>query len=166
MQATIDATSEVAAQAKCLIERHTERLLHLLSFVPDDKLTWAPSDSSRSALRLVAHCGLVSTFFAKVITETMPNPMPSPGEFFGDIGGKEMVTTREEATALAREGAVTICKALESVSGEGLDSPRNSPFGEFPLRFWVAQSTEHLAGHIGQLEYLQTVWGDLDNHFG
>jgi hypothetical protein len=34
-----------------------------------------------------------------------------------------------------------------------------------PVRFWLAQGSEHMAGHAGQLQYLQTIWGDLDNHF-
>ena len=166
MQSTSDSTSEIVAQAKSQFERMSTRLLHLLAFVPDDKLTWTPSSTANSSLRLVAHCAVSNRFFADIITGNMPETMPSPEEFFKGLhAAAEKITTRESAIALAKETTAELCKAIDAVNAENIHSTPNSPFGPIAMQFWMSQGHNHMAGHIGQLEYLQTVWGDLDNHF-
>jgi hypothetical protein len=165
MQQTIESTSEAVATASARIERFSERLIHLFSYVPDDRLTWTPSPTAKSSLRIVAHCALVSRFFANIITESMPVPMPLPEEYFKSLyEAEEKIATREGAVALVTETTAELRKALETVNGRKSSSAPNSPFGPIPMAFWVDMGSEHLADHVGQLEYLQTIWGDLDNH--
>ncbi len=160
-------TPEAIVTAKAQLERFTARVLHLFTFVPEDKLTWAPSTSSKSPLQIVAHCGVVNRFFAEVLTDRMPATMPSPQEFFGGLAAAEsQIATRAEAVSLVQETAAELSAALDSLTPERLESLANSPFGPMPVRFWIAQGGEHMADHAGQLEYLQTIWGDLDNHYG
>jgi hypothetical protein len=162
---TIDPTSETIAQAQANLERISSRMLHLLSFVPDDKLSWAPSPTSKSALRIAAHAALVSQRFAALITESMPDPMPNPEEFFKGFLDEELTfTTRESVVNLTNEATAKLSQALGTVTTECIDSSPNSPFGPVPKRFWIGLTHDHLAGHVGQMEYLQTIWGDLDNH--
>ena len=165
MQQTIDPTSEIVTQAKSNVERISSRLLHLLSFVPEDKLAWTPSPTSKSVLRIAAHAALVSKRFARLITGTMPEPMPAPDEFFQEFLEEEHAfTTRESVIALVDDSTTELCHALDTVNAANIDSDTNSPFGPMPMRFWVNLSYDHMAGHVGQLEFLQTIWGDLDNH--
>lgn len=167
MQSTIDSTSEAVAQAKGDFERFSARLLHLFTFVPDDKLDRTPSPTSRSPLRIVAHCAVTSRFFADLINGEFPESMPAPDQFVKELYEAEAkVTTREEAIALVDETTAALSTAIGSVNADNIDAVRASPFGAFPLRFWITQGGEQMAGHVGQLEYLQTTWGDLDNHFG
>ena len=167
MQQTIDNASEVVADAKSRFERYSERLLHLFSFVPDDKLTWTPSPTAKSSLGIVAHCASVSEFFAKVITRTMPENMASPEEFFKWLADSEAkITTREGAVASVKAATTNLCKAIDTVNAGNIDTAPNSPFGSVPMQFWIHQGGDQLAGHVGQIEYLQTIWGDLDNHMG
>lgn len=165
MQQTIDSTSDTVARAAGHSTRFSERLIHLLSFVPDDKLAWMPSPTSRSSLRLVAHCALINRFFADVITGKMPERMPSPQEFFSSVRqAEETITTRESAVTLVMETTTELCSAIATVTPETIDATRKSPFGAIEARFWINQAGDHLAGHAGQLEYLQTLWGDMDDH--
>ena len=167
MQQTLDSTSEIVAQACSQVKQNSDRLLHLLTFVPDDKLTWSPSETSKSSIRLVAHCALTSKFFADLLTHNMPDPMPSPQECFGALHAEELnYTTRESVIALTNENTAELCKAIETITAENIGSMLNSPFGPMPLQFWLAMSSEHMVGHAGQIEYIQTIWGDLDNHMG
>lgn len=167
MQTTLDPISEVVVQTKDQVERSSERLAHLLSFVPEDKLAWAPSSTARSPLRLVAHCALTSKCFADIITDRMPGSMPSPEEFFTNLhAGEETIVTRESVLALLHETTAELCDAIGTVNAGTIDSTRNSPFGPLPMRFWLEQAGTHLTVHAGQLAYLQTIWGDLDNHMG
>ena len=166
MPETTDAVSETT-QVKSDLHRYKVRLLHLLSFVPDDKLTWTPSPTAKSALRIAVHCGLTSRFFADVITGKLPEAMPALPEFFGALDQAEQsVTSRDAAIALLEETTAALSDAIDSVNAENIGSLAVSPFGAMPLQFWIQQGGAQYAGHIGQLEYLQTIWGDLDNHFG
>lgn len=161
-----DPTTELVAQTTAHLERLSARLVHLLAFVPEDKLTWAPSSSARSPLNITAHCALASRFFADIITDGLPEKLPSPEVFFQDLheAGRK-IATRAEAIDLVKSTTTALCTALGTVTAENIETPRRSPFGLLPVRFWMQQGGDHLAGHIGQLEYLQTIWGDLDNHF-
>ena len=165
MQNTIEPTLETVAHARCQFESISERLLHLLSFVPDDKLNWTPSATAKSSLRIVAHCAMTSRSIANIITGTMPESMPSPEAFFSGLHAVEVkITQRECAIAAVNETTAELCKALNSVNTENIHTTPDSPFGPVAMQFWVELGYRHMAGHVGQLEYLQTIWGDLDNH--
>lgn len=165
MQQTIEPTLESVSQAKAQFERTNARMLHLLTFVPDDKLGWTPAPTSKSALRIVAHSALTSRFFARLITDTMPDPMPAPEEFFESLLKDEHnYPNRESVVALVEETAQELLKAYDTIDSTTIESTPNSPFGPMPVKFWMNLAHDHMAGHVGQLEYLQTIWGDLDNH--
>ena len=135
MQSSTAPTLEVVAYAKGYFERFSARLLHLFSFVPDDKLTWSPSPTAKSSLRLVAHCGLTSRFYATIITGNMPERMPSPEEFLNNLSeAEESITTRESAIALVKEATMELCKAMDTVTAENINSTPNSPFGPLPMQ--------------------------------
>ena len=156
---------EIVAQTLAGLDRSTERLLRLLSAVPDDKLSWQPSSTARSALALVAHCGLVNRAFASLIAGRMRVPMPPPEAFAAEFQRAEAeIVTREGAIALLNDSAAELREVLNAVDAETLDSTPDSPFGPLPMTFWLDQCASHPAGHARQLEYLQTIWGDLDPH--
>jgi hypothetical protein len=166
MQQTIEPTLEAAAKTASDVETLSKRLIHLLSFVPDDKLTWTPSGTAKSCLRITAHCALVNQFFGNAISGKSPASMPSPEEFFkGLYEAEEKITSRQSVITILTESAAELCDAIRALNAEKMNSEPNSPFGPLPMQFWLDQSAEHLAKHIGQVEYLQTIWGDLDNHF-
>jgi hypothetical protein len=165
MNQTIAPPSEIVARTTGHVERSSQRLIHLLSFVPDDKLTWTPSPASKSPLRVVAHCAVSNTFFANVIAGTMPEVMPTPEQFFTGLNeGEGKITTREGAVALLNETTAELLKAINAVGTERVDSTPANPFGPLPMSFWMEQGGGHMDYHAGQLAYLQTAWGDLDNH--
>ncbi len=165
MPQTIDSASSSVALAKSQFEHVNHRLLHLLTFVPDDKLTWTPSATANSALQIVAHAAKSSRVFAKLITGTMDDPMPAPPDFLASLMPKaDDYPTRESVIQLVHETADELRAAYETINSENIDAPVNSPFGPIPTRFWMGLGHNHMAGHVGQLEYLQTIWGDRDNH--
>ena len=151
--------------SKAQLERQSARLLHLFSFVPDDKLNWRPAPTAKPAIQIVAHCAIVSDLFAQAITGNLPDPMPSPAEFFASVTSmEETPTSRDEVVALMEKNTALLANAIDSVPDDALGSSPHSPFGPLPMPFWLEMAGAHIAGHAGQLEYLQTIWGDLDNH--
>jgi len=126
-----------------------------------------PSATSKSALRLITHCARSDRFFTKVISGTMSDPMPTVEEFFTELHANDpAIATRTSAVDLLQESTTNLLVALSSVEDETIEAPRNSPVGVHPASFWIEIANEHRATHLGQFEYLQTIWGDLDNHFG
>jgi uncharacterized damage-inducible protein DinB len=148
------------------LESASKRVLHLLTFVPDDKLTWAPSSTARSFIQVVAHIAVTNRAFAHILAGTMPETMPSPEEFFGNLRAtEESITTRESASSTLQETTAELYNAIATVTAQNIDDERPNPFGPMSARAWLDISYNHIEGHTGQLEYLQTLWGDLDNHF-
>lgn len=167
MQTTLDPTSETVSRAKAQLEGSTKRLLHLLSFVPDDKLAWTPSASAKSSLQLIVHCARSDAFFAQVITGTVPEPIATVERFFADLHiADPSIATRDHAAALLEASTSELLAALDTLTAENLETPHPSPVGAYPPSFWLGIVAEHRTTHTGQLEYLQTIWGDLDNHMG
>ncbi|HLO98842.1 MAG TPA: DinB family protein [Fimbriimonas sp.] len=163
----MESTAQQAQTCIDNLNQESQRMLKLLSFVPDDKLNWAPSSSARTALQLVAHCAVTNPVFQAVITSNLPDPCPEPGEFFALLKEQELaVTTREQAIELLTKSTADLSSAMSAVDDAQMATSPNSPFGPLPMGFWLGVTHAHFAGHNGQLEYLQTIWGDLDNHMG
>jgi hypothetical protein len=57
-----------------------------------------------------------------------------------------------------------VLEALDQVTEDRLGSTTSTPFGPIPYMVWVNLPAAHLAGHAAQLAYLQTIWGDLQDH--
>ena len=162
---TMTALPELVAQAKEGAEQAKARLLRTFEFVPEDKLRWSPSSSARTALQIVAHCGLGNRAFAAIIRgEEMPLS-GTPQEAAVQIRASDVnPATREEAVAMVEDSVAEVLEALDGVTDEMLDTTPTSPFGPLPFAYWMGLSSNHTGFHTAQIEYLQTIWGDLESH--
>ena len=87
-------------------ERATEAMdyfLRVLSFVPEDKLTWKPSPTAKSALEIAAHCAGYSGAFAWIIRA---GKFPCSVEEF-------RATVRSAGMPRMSAASKLICSALE-----------------------------------------------------
>jgi len=50
------------------------------------------------------------------------------------------------------------------MTAERFATSPNSPMGAFPMAFWASLPGLHMSGHATQIDYLQTIWGDLADH--
>jgi hypothetical protein len=39
-----------------------------------------------------------------------------------------------------------------------------SPMGSLPMAVWMRLPSLHTSSHASQMDYLQTIWGDLADH--
>lgn len=160
----MDATAQIA-QAKEMTQKFSADLLNTFSFVPDDKLTFAPSATSRHALWIVGHCARANQAFARGIRGESLGEAMSPAEF-GEMvwnAGKE-TTSRDEAIELVKASTDEVVAALDAMDPEKFGSMLQTPFGPMPMAFWITIAGPHMAGHARQIDYLQTIWGDQENH--
>lgn len=146
------------------MERASAALLKTFGFVPDDKLAWSPSDTCRSALWIMGHCGSANEAFAKGMRGE-PFPPMEMADFTQMVweAGRE-TATREEAVRAVEASTAELLAALDEMTPERLASAVPSPFGPIPMAVWMTFADGHMFGHANQIEYLQTVWGDHQNH--
>ena len=157
MNVTVDSCKKRATHAM-------EHFLKVFSFVPDDKLDWKPVATAKSALEIAAHCAGYSNGFAGIIASgAFPADVQ---EFLGPIQARiESIRTREEAEAMLRQGTAETLAALDAVKPEWIDSTVETPIGPTPFLFFMTIPANHLVNHTGQIDYLQTCWGDQEVHF-
>jgi len=157
--------AEHLSRTRQAAEKAKARLLGTFAYVPDDKLHWSPSETARTPLWMVAHCGMANHAFAAAIRgEDLPLAA-DPQEAARQIrnAGRD-IATREEAVRLLEDSTAEVIRALGTVTPERLGSHTQSPFGPVPLTVWVDLPAVHMDGHAHQLDYLQTIWGDLEDH--
>jgi len=169
---TLSPTQDAAAfraqieQTKAATEQAMGRLLTTFKFVPDDKLGFTPSPTARTPLHLVGHCGMANMAFATVIRgEDLP-VFGSPEEAAEQVrnAGRE-IASREEAVRLVEESTAAVLAALDGVTPDQLSTFPNSPFGPMPFPFWMNLASIHMSAHASQIDYIQTIWGDFEDHF-
>lgn len=158
-----NAATVEAARKETLAAR--DALLATYAAVPEEKLTWSPGGPARDATWMVAHTGLANQAFSIMLRGEMP-PMPEDPDEIGEAirnTGKGM-TSRSEAEGLVREHTDAVLSSLDEMTDERLDSTLQTPFGPMPMRFWLEVPYRHMYSHKAQLDYMQTIWGDLDEH--
>lgn len=140
-----------------------DSLMRAAEATPEDKLTWQPLDVGRSALDQLAECLQVAGWFERVLAERS-----------GDFFTREFVVSerrkREQITwAQVQEEIVPayekLYQAMRSLGEADLESevvlsagwnPRLREVCYFPLR--------NLWYHFGQVNYIQTLYGDKAMH--
>jgi hypothetical protein len=155
---------DVISMCKARATEAMEHFLCVLSFVPEDKLTWSPTPTAKSALQIAAHCAGYGGAFAPVIRDgTFPR---SVEEFLGPINATiEGITTLGQAEAVLRKGITDTIAALDAVKPEQIGAMIVTPIGRQPFTFFMDIPARHLFAHAAQIDYLQTCWGDQEVHF-
>lgn len=158
-------SAELIAQAREAAERAQADLLKTFEFVPEDRLAWSPSPTARTPLWIAAHCGAANAAFAAILRgEPLPLPTdPAEAAAFIRAAGRE-TATRAEAVRSIQDSSAEVLMALDGVTPALLATSPSSPFGPLPFRVWMQVPFLHMMGHARQLDYLQTIWGDVQDH--
>ena len=123
--------------------------------VPEDRAAWKPAPSAKSALDIAGHCTGSNRAIARVLR----------GEADGGEPGGLVFTSLTEARNAVRSSAEEVIAALERVDEARFSTSPTTPFGPMAMVEWMVFSGPHLAEHAGQIDYLQTLWGDEEDHF-
>jgi hypothetical protein len=137
-----------------------------LKFIPDDKLTWSPSPTSKSALKIAAH---VASSLHGMAGALSGKPMPDMNfnDFMAMMAAEDAkITTREQAVSALESGFAAVLSGLDKVTQEQMAGKITTPFGEIPADSFVLLPSLHTDCHASQLDYLQTTWGDMEMHMG
>lgn len=150
--------------AKGEFNRAKDRLLKNLATTPDDKLNWSPSPTSRTPIQQIAHSAMAVSGI-----KGMFNGEPIPFDNIAEVDAgwrqaEKQFKTREEVTSLLNKNCDEYCTWLDSMPASKLNSTFTAPFGEFPMSEAITWPADHLRNHAGQMEYIQTIYGDMDWH--
>lgn len=150
------------ALAKLTATQGMDMFLRNFSHVPDDRLTWTPTSTAKSALRIAAHTAIHAGQFARMIREKQLPVVGNLEEWLAQRNAREeAITSREEMERVFRAGTDEVLAALEALTPADLDLTLDSGQGfTMSMGFLIRLPGWHATLHLGQIDYLQTCWGD------
>lgn len=145
-------------------ERASAKFIKAVSFVPDDKLGFAPAKDSMSAREIAAHIMIVNRAYAAYLLN-QPRPYQSMAELFqlSNEDGQKYTRT-EPLVASLNDSVNTLLKELRSLPSDILDRDIVTVRGSEKAQSLLQRLAPHFYVHAGQIDYLQTIWGDREIH--
>jgi len=141
-------------------------ILHALSTTPDERLNWSPSPTARSPLHQIVHAAQSISHIHGFLDG---RPFDVPTTELADRGFRDFeqaFTTRDEAENILEKNAEAFVAWLDALEPEKLSSLVETPFGmgAMPIELGITFPAQHTRWHHAQIEYIQTIYGDVDWH--
>ncbi len=157
---------DLVASCKKSAVQEMEMFLRNFAHVPDDKLTWTPTPSAKSAIRIAAHTALYAGRFARMIQERKVPAVENLDEWLATRNAEEVaIKSRVEMERIFRQGTEEVIAALDSLTPEEVGMTLDSGQGwAVPMTQLMGFAGWHATLHCGQIDYLQTCWDDQEVH--
>jgi hypothetical protein len=147
---------------RAVTERAHRLLVNDLKAIAEDRNNTCPGGCARPALHIVAECAAVNGFVAGFL-ETGRAERPSREERDAHLRSFD---TAEKALAYLDRETQNLLRVLDGLDENTLGDVSEAPLGRPMTRFAVAElPSSHMMYHDGQLNYLQTLYGDDQNHW-
>ncbi len=157
MDNSVDAAIQDLNQA-------VDQLIGVFEKTPEDRVNWSPTVTSRTPVQLVVHSANSIGFIGAMLMGT-PYPAKTMAEADAEfLVLEKKITTREEALQLLKAKRDAYIAILGSLTSDQLESIVTAPFGlgSVPMSLAITFGAAHTRGHMYQLEYLQTIYGDRE----
>ncbi len=151
---------EIAAN---LAKKQASSLSQAVKASPEEKCGWKPLDNGRCMIDQVVECGGLN-FFASQLLQTREVPPIDPS-MLDTL--KQQNDTSEKALALLEGGTDALVAAIQAFPTEHLDDTITLPFGGGMTKSFAEimfMAYWNMAYHEGQINYIQTLYGDKDMH--
>lgn len=140
-----------------------DSLVRTVQAMPAEKQTWKPLDVGRNAHDMVVECAAANFFVADALSHReIPQMDPHKRDEL-----RAQADTMDKALPLLRESVERLIRAQENFPDEFLPQTVTLPFGAGLTRSfaWVMMiGYWNMAYHLGQINYIQTLYGDMDMH--
>ena len=145
-----------------------EFFLRNFAYVPDDRLNWSPTPTSKTPLRIAAHTAVQAGLFAEFIRDRRTIAPENIQEWLAQRDAAEIaLTTREEMERVFREGTAAVVAALDTLTAADVELSIDSGQGwSMPMTQLMGLAGWHATLHAGQIDYLQTCWDDQKIYVG
>jgi uncharacterized protein YndB with AHSA1/START domain len=154
----ISASAQIQ-QAKQVADMSLRRLKDTFAHIPDERLFERAAETCRAPLGILLHTAFSNQYFAAVLRGDAMEAM-SPADIVkaGDAKAAS-IKARSEAEELLESTSQEVLDSYDKLDPARLTSdPR--------VGFILTLVGRHVDGHAAQIDYIQTTWGDLEDHFG
>lgn len=156
--------------AKALIRKlnveATAGLFRAARAVSAERLHWKPAETARDALDIARECALSPTWATELLrTRVMPEFTESTMAEYQ--AKKDAIPDLDAAEALASVNVAALNDAIGEFPDEEIESTMKLPFGpnpDWPFYDVMLIHVWNCHYHTGQLNYIQTLYGDTDFH--
>jgi hypothetical protein len=144
------------------IENSNQVVAFWVGTTEPDKLNWKPkateASETRSILEFVAELVGVNVWLAALFSGTEPPArQETEGEPFGGDGAAAQAALIESGKALA--------SVVRSLDESVLEKTFETPMGQTPATMLLGMASGHTMYHGGQINYIQTLYGDTKFRF-
>jgi len=134
-------------------EQSGVEMLLTLARTPDEKLEWKAEPTARSVMDFVKECAVHCDEWAQILED-----FAWPEQFKTRVGA---ITNREEAVHEMQGSVGRLAAAIRAVPDDKTDQAVKAPWQEAPIGFWMTYAAGHNQYHIGQMNFIQTLYGDM-----
>lgn len=124
--------------------------------MPEEKLDWKPGEKARTARELVEEIVHVMPFNT-ILVKTLKAP---EGEWEGAEKGKSMTELEKQLHTLVKE----FIAAVREFPDDKLDTEIDLGWMKMTFSQVIAYPYWNMMYHIGQIGYIQTLYGDTETH--
>ncbi len=144
------------------LERSVNTLAKSYELVPVDKQEWQPEESGRSARSLIRECVLTQGYYGEIIKTGSAPEMDWASEF-----ERVQQIAPEALVAELRSTGEVLAAVVGSMTEEQLARTFFFPYGQLEMSFaeFAFIPAWHNDYHCGQINYIQTLYGDREDHF-
>jgi hypothetical protein len=142
-------TSKAAADLKAAFLR-----------LPEDKRSWSPAETARTALDMMAECAMLNGSTADLIrTRQWPSGDEVMKAFFATKA--ELARSWSEAEARLDATLPVVLAAIRGLSDADLDVEVPMPWGPMTVMQIIAYPQWNMSYHEGQINYIASILGCL-----
>lgn len=150
----------IQALASELTREIAETLIAVAAATPDDKLNWQPLDNGRSIVEQLVECTLANRKWTSILRT---RAYADIGQAVAEKAYGELTPWNRVAARL-RETAADLATEIEAVPDADLAQLLDTPWGPYSLARSCMHAYWNMTYHEGQINYIQTLYGDFDEH--
>ncbi|MEN3000701.1 MAG: DinB family protein [Armatimonadota bacterium] len=149
------------------LERMTREAVEMLfryaRAVPEEKLHWRPAEHARSVIEILQENAILPYTLQLALHERPQTPDASLWERATQLAGD--LSTLDACEQACRKGTEALLQAIRQLPPEALEQTVMMPWGK-PMSLFelVYDHYWNLTYHLGQIAYIQLLYGDTAFH--
>ena len=140
--------------------RGCENLIAAMTAMPEEKRNWRPLGAGRAVNELLLECILVNLKWAATLRNRDYTRVSSEVA----VSLHAVVGASQELTEYLCRSTTELIDAIESVDNDELAEVIETPFGMYSLADCCLIAYWNSVYHEGQINYIQTLYGDQARH--
>ena len=137
--------------------KYADDLMRTARKVPEEKLTWKPLDNGRSVLEIVQECAHCPLWTVGTVNQFL-----GIEESLTDYEDTSKWTTLDACEAALRKHLEQFQACVNAFPEDRLEETVTIQYGTFTLAESISFAMWNIDYHIGQINYIQTLYGDKE----